>query len=141
MKKILSILLISVTLFSCNGDNSSNGDEPTYEEKVLTVEEEEQKDPMRFLSSDGTFRKNLLGEWVIEGTISNNATVAVYKDVVLKFDFYSKTKTLLGSETHTVYEFIEPGQSSEFKIKTYASEIDGKPDSIGWNIIDASVNY
>ena len=79
------------------------------------------------------------GEWVIEGEISNSATVAVYKDVDVECSFYSKTETHLGTETHTVSEFIEPGRSSSFKIKTYASAINGKPKSIGLAIVSASI--
>lgn len=99
------------------------------------MEEKEKRNPTSFLSTDGTYRKNLMGEWVLEGTISNSATIATYKDVVLEIKFYSKTKTLLGTEKEAIYEYFPAGQRKSFKIKTYGYK---GTKSIGWDIIRAS---
>ncbi len=147
MKYIIIISIATSLLnFSCNGNdsvsdqNSTTGSESSYEENVVSVEQEEQRYPLRFLSTDGTYRKNLLGEWVCEGKISSEATVAVYKDIRIQISFYSKTETLIGTEDHIIYEYIKPGRSKSFKIKTYADGIGGQPTTLGWEIIDAGVD-
>ena len=100
----------------------------------MTIEEQEMREPTSFLKSEGTYRSNLIEEWVLEGTISSSATVAKYKDVVLLVNFYSKTKTLIGTERHPIYEYINPGRSINFKIKT--NGFDGT-ESVGWDIESA----
>ena len=126
----LSIVLIVLTLglTSCNSGSS-------YQETKMTLEDKEKQNPTAFLSTDGTYRINLLDEWVLEGTISNSATIATYKDVVLNVAFYSKTETHLGSERHTIYEYFSAGQTKNFKIKTFGYK---GTNSIGWSIESAS---
>ncbi|MCK4664130.1 MAG: hypothetical protein KAT68_14780 [Bacteroidales bacterium] len=124
-----SIVLIVLTLglTSCNSGSS-------YQETKMTLEDKEKQNPTAFLLTDGTYRINLLGEWVLEGTISNSATIATYKDVVLKVDFYSKTETHLGSERHAIYEYFSAGQTKNFKIKTFGYK---GTNSISWSIESA----
>jgi len=74
-------------------------DSTTYEETKLSLEEQEQRNPLKFIEVDGTYRQNFWGSFVMEGTIRNNATVAVYKDPVITFSFYSKTGSHLGDES------------------------------------------
>lgn len=116
MKSTINIMLfffvVSIIITSCNH-------KPSYNEVRMSLGEQEKSNPKMFLSVDGTYRKNFVGEWVIEGMISNSASVANYKDVVLKVDFYSKTKTFLGSERHTLFEYFNAGKSRSFKLKTY----------------------
>jgi hypothetical protein len=52
-------------------------------------------------------------------SITSAATVAQFKDVELKVNFYTKTGTFLGSEDFVIYEFVKPGQSTHFKIKSF----------------------
>jgi len=142
MKKIkLTILALTMILVTaCNGSRNNNNygaEHNTYEESKTSIEDKEKDNPLSFLSIDATYRKNLLGEWVVQGKISNSATVAIYKDVKLSLIFNSKTDTYLGSETQTVYEFVKPGQSKSFKIKTYASGINGKPKKMNLEIVGA----
>lgn len=131
---VLTVLTLGLT--NCNSGSSDNYDTgSSYQETKMTLEEKEKQNPTSFLSTDGTYRKNLMGEWVLEGSISNSATIATYKDVVLEISFYSKTKTLLGTEKEAVYEYFPAGQSKSFKIKTYGYK---GTSSIGWNILSAS---
>ena len=48
----------------------------------------------------------MLGQTVVKGTITNNATVAVFKDVDLKLSFYSKTRALLETDKETIFEIF-----------------------------------
>lgn len=134
----LIIIIGAVIGLNCCGSNSTNDFNTetgsSYQETKMTLEEQERANPMAFLSTDGTYKKNLLGEWVLNGTVSNSATVATYKDVVLEVHFYSKTKSLIGTEKHSLYEYFVAGKTKSFKIKTFGYK---GTSSIGWDIISA----
>lgn len=132
MKKIIPILFL-IFLASC--ETSSVYTEPSYEETKMTLEEQERLNPTAFLTDKSTYRKNLIGEWVIEGKILNAATVATYKDAVLQITYYSGTDTEIGSENKTVFEFFKPGSVQPFKIKTYGVE---GAKAIGVTVISAT---
>ena len=118
-------------LLSCN----SNTPSPTYEDTKQTLLEKEKSTPTIFLEVTGTYRKNLIDQLVLEGTISNNATLATYKDVVLNITYYSKTQTELGSEKKTVFDFFKPATKKDFKIKVSGYE---ETESVGLDIISAT---
>ena len=123
MKK-LSVLLINIStiLFSCSESDSKKAEKEkdSYEATKESLQDKETKNPQNFLTVSGHDRHNLLGQTVVKGTITNKATVASYKDVDVKLDFYSKTGTLLETDKETVYEIIGPGQSKNFKTKYFA---------------------
>jgi hypothetical protein len=123
MRSIFFIVVIIFLFFNCAGKGT-----PGYESLKLTIEEQEKMAPLTFLSVDGKLWENLIGQTVIEGDISSSATVAKFKDVVLKVNFYTKTGTFLGSEDFVVYEFVNPGQSVHFKIKSFGPEASEKID-------------
>lgn len=75
------------------------------------------KTPNNYLSADYTYRVTMIGNTIIEGSISNSATVAGFKNVKLTVYFYSKTDLLLGQETFTIMEFVSPNGSVSFKHK------------------------
>ena len=118
-------------LLSCNSNTSS----PTYEDTKQTLLEKEKSTPTIFLEVTGTYRKNLIDQLVLEGTISNNATLATYKDVVLNITYYSKTQTELGSEEKTVFDFFKPATKKDFKIKVSGYQ---ETESVGLDIISAT---
>ena len=101
----------------------------------MSLEEQEKLNPTEFLKAEGTYRQNLIDQWVLEGTISNNATLAKYKDVVLRIVYYSKTQTELGSEEKTLFEYFKPNSQQKFKIKSAGYK---GTASIGFEIISAS---
>jgi len=134
--RMFLILLIIILVFfaafkineSINKNNNSSSDSrfdtETYEEKVMTVEEMEAQDPMRFLSFDGKYRENFLGtKLIIEGSINNNATVVSYKDVVLRVQYYSKTNTRLEPDDYTIWEVFPPtsSKSVDLKVPNYSN--------------------
>ena len=120
MKKFILLLVISsAILFSCNSDNAKSEQE-SYELTKENLLEKEQKNPQGFLLVSGNNRRNLLGQTVIKGIITNKATVAVFKDVAIKLSFYSKTKALLETNKETIFEQLKPGESKEFKTKYFA---------------------
>jgi len=94
---IFIILALATACDSGYADGTSS-----YDNAKLTLEQQETLYPTSFLTTDGTYRRNLIGEWVMEGSVTSIAAVANYKDVVLTINYYSKTNTLIGSEQHTL---------------------------------------
>jgi hypothetical protein len=133
-----------IVSFSCSnpGSNSSESydsspvqEEIKYEETKMTIEEMEKADPLKFLDAGGTYRPALLGgNFLIEGYIKNAATVAVYKDIVVEFSYYSKTDSEIKTETRTFYEFIQPNGTYNFRFKVNAPSATA---TIGWDVISA----
>lgn len=98
--------------------------------------EEEKKNPKAYLSIKGHDRRNLIGQTVIIGNVSNNAGSTSYKDVDMQLLFYSKTGTLLEKDRETIYEVLSPGESKRFKTKYFAPK---GTDSVGFAILGAKV--
>lgn len=118
MKYVYTALLLIALCSSCQ--DSSNQDYPAIEAEAPkpTVAQLEQQSPADYLKANCTFRKNLIDEWVLEGTIVSSATITKYKDPILTIEYYSETNTKLGAEESTLYKFVSPGETFSFKIKS-----------------------
>lgn len=135
---IVIIAMIINAKMSERNSVSRNTDAQTYEEKVMTVEEIERSQPTIFLTADGTYKKNFWGTKIkIHGIIKNKATVASYKDAVVKVKYYSKTDTELGSEIITIYENFPPHSEVPFELKIIKYKDVSK---IGCDVIKATPN-
>lgn len=131
-------ILLSFVFVSCS---SSPNEKETkakdqYEQTKETLAQTEKKNPLRFLSVEGKNRKNLLRQTVIKGTIISKATVASYKDIDVELSFFSETGALLLRDHEIVYKVIAPGESQDFKYKTYAPK---GTDSIAMKISASKV--
>ena len=132
--KIL-VTFFLITLFSCQSKSGDQTNEKnSYETAKTTLLEKEKKNPAQFLSVSGHDKHNLIGQTVVKGTVTNKATVASYKDIDLKLEFYSKTGTLLETDHEIVYELIGPGDSKSFKTKYFAPK---GSDSVGLQVVSA----
>lgn len=110
----------------------------TYEEQVMSVEEIERSQPTNFLTANGNYEENFWGDKIkVHGVITNNATVATYKDAVVRVTYYSKTKTELGNNDYTIYETFPPHSTTNFELKI---ENYKNVNSIGWDVIQATTN-
>ncbi len=138
MKRIFIFLVVSVAIFSCNNNEASNtdSDKDSYEKTKESLRETEEKNPQNFLIISGDNKNNLVGQTVVKAIISNKASVAIYKDVDIQLDFYSKTGTLLETDKETVYEILNPGESKSFKTKYFAPK---GTDSVSLKILGAKV--
>lgn len=135
-KRFIFLLAITSSLFiSCNTDNTETED-ASYEQARKILVEKEQKNPANFLTVVGQDKKNLLGQTVIKGKLTNHATIAVFKDVDVKLFFYSKTKALLETEIETIFEQVQPGQTKNFKTKYFAPK---GTDSVGIVVVGAKM--
>jgi hypothetical protein len=111
----------------------------SYYEKVMNIEETEQSQPTAFLDADGDYNESFWGDKInVHGKITNSATVATFKDAVVRVTYYSKTKTVLRSNDYIVYELFPPNSVNNFELK-----IENYKDvkTIDWDVIKASVKY
>jgi len=145
-KKWVSVLKISLWVFGVfvlislaieliaeysNYDNPQN-----YNEKVFSVGEIERSNPTRFLSIDGQWNENFLGtKFVIKGSIQNIATVAGYKDVNIVVKYYTKTNTLITTESYVLYEFFQPNSKNDYELRVPYYKNTAK---LNWEIVSAT---
>jgi len=148
MTKHLRILLLPLLLQACSpgtaytDGTSGTGSLTASIERPKTAAElraellaQEQRAPEEYLDVDGTYRRNLIRQLVLEGDIVSKATMATYKDPVLTVTWYSKTKTEIGMEQYPVYEVLNPHGSTHFKLKTSAP---GEVASVAMGISSAT---
>jgi len=137
MKRHFALIILAVTfLFACNENDSSQQKKESYELTKKELLSKEQKDPTAFISITGHNKKNIVGQTVVRGTLTNKASIAVFKDVDIKLCFYSKTKALLETDKETIFEILEPGESKDFKTKYFAPK---GTDSVGLQVLSAKV--
>lgn len=122
MKKISAAWCITlVILIACNNnDKKADAVKDKYEQTKEDLAATEKKNPTLFIKVTGHDKRNLIGQTVVKGTLSNTAKVATFKDVQLKLNFYSKTGAMLEEDSETIFETIEPGKSVDFKTKYFA---------------------
>lgn len=129
-KKLLACYtLTTLTLVACSQPgphNSSSGYELTYARPKTAAElraellDRERGTPSQYLTVDAKHWRNLIGQLVIEGDITNQATLANFKDPVLSVTWYSKTNTELETMEYPVYELVQAQHTKHFKLKTNA---------------------
>lgn len=140
MKRIIPALVFTSFIFAaCGGDEKATNakTKDKYEQTKETLEQVEKKNPRRFLTVGGTDKRNLIGQRVIKGTISNRATVAGYKDIDVEISFYSKTGALLEKSHEVIYETVAAGNSTNFKTKYFAPK---GTDSVAMKIYNAKTD-
>lgn len=114
---------------SINSESQNNSNKTNVTSQKTTSDlrdelyEKEKKRPKDYLSVDYDLNyKVLSGKDEIIGTIYNNATTATFKDIVLTVKYFTSTDTELYKENFIVYEYVYPGSSSSFNLKTYSPE-------------------
>jgi hypothetical protein len=136
MNKLIALVILA-TAISCNSaDKKVTEKKDKYEQTKETLEETEKKNPIRFITANGDYKRNILGVSVVKGSVTNNAKVATYKDIEIEISFYSKTGAFLEKDKETVYEKLAPGQSADFKNKVMR---DKGIDSVGFKVVGGKV--
>ena len=136
MKNILFIACLSVSIFACKTEKKDKKfDSENYEKVKETLADKEKNNPSRFLTVSNKDHKNIIGQTVVKGTITNSATVCTYKDVELRLSFYSKTATKLDEVVETIYETVAPGKTVKFKTKYFAPK---GTDSVAIKVMKAA---
>lgn len=135
MKIVFASLSLALLAIACNSEaNESKKQADRYEQTKLSLEEMEKQSPAKFLSVTESDKKNLLGQRVVKGKITNNARMASFKDVEIKVAFYSKTGVLLQEDVETIYETLAPGATASFKSKYFAAK---GTDSVALKVVSA----
>jgi hypothetical protein len=136
MKQILLLIAVIGIFCSCAGvsSNNENKADRNYEKSKESLEDIEKKSPIKFLSVEGDKKKNLIGQTVVRGDISNHAKIVTYKDVDIKLTFFSKTGAILEEDHETIYENIAPGSSVHFKSKYFTPK---GTDSVSFKVVEA----
>lgn len=125
------VLIISLVIYQnseSNSNNSSYGPPSTYtppriktpEELKAELLESERLNAGKYIKGRFSNRENFIGQRVIELTFINNATLASFKDALLRITFLSKTGSELGYQHFTIYEYFGAGQTVKRKIKLNA---------------------
>ncbi len=143
-KNVLRLILITIgvigayaiinVVFSSNPDSNPSN----YYEQKLTIEETENSDPLRFLSVEGNYNESFWGtEFKLKGKVINRASIADYKDLVLRITYYSKTKSAIGTKDYTIYQIFPSNQETLFNLDVVNYE---DVESIGLDIVGAIPN-
>ena len=116
MKSTLAFALFLIIFASCD---SANNQHPSarYEEKKTSLESMEKDSPLKFLKVKGDFHGNFVNQTVIEGEITNSATLVSYKDLQLQVVFRDKHGSVIEKQKEQLEEVIKPGSTQDFKIK------------------------
>jgi transmembrane sensor len=85
-----------------------------WREENNPVFQDEKNNPARFLSTKYSWRKNQINQSVIEGSLYNNATLAVYKEIVLEITYTKPNGTKRNVEL-TIDGNVYPGKELPYK--------------------------
>jgi hypothetical protein len=133
MKRIL-FAFATLTFFTACNNTSSSKSEANYENSKENMEKREKENPTKFIAATAKDKKNLIGQTVVKGSLTNNAKFVTYKDIEIKLSFYTKTKTVVEEDIETIYENIAPGATSNFKSKFFTPK---GTDSVGIEVLGA----
>jgi hypothetical protein len=156
MKANTNPILIIILMFifiSCQDSGSSiDSSNSNPEELKAELVDIEMQNPTDYLSDEdvtlekltkkireeGFFRDAEYADdgAIINGKINNNATLAKYKDVVVKIQLYSQTNTVIAEHSYVIYKFFEPNSSTSFSIRL--DELPSAYDSFSCEVTDAS---
>lgn len=120
MKQIVTISLVACIALTAACNNSASNQHPStkYEEKKTSLEEMEQESPLKFLKVSGSHRSNLVNQVVIEGEVTNKATLVTYRDIQVQITFLDKEGGVIERQKHMLDDAVDPKSTYEFKIKT-----------------------
>ncbi|HEX2901034.1 MAG TPA: FxLYD domain-containing protein [Bacteroidia bacterium] len=79
--------------------------------------EKEQANPQEYVEIEIDPKKNLFGETVIEGTLTNKASLTSYKDFELMIHWNDEKGVALDSAVEMILENLDPGENVAFKTK------------------------
>lgn len=96
--------------------NGSKAEKVQNETKKKSNPKETEK-PTTSIKAEISWRKNLVGETVLTGTLNNTATNTNFKDPVILVTWLSKMNTIVGETSYPFYEYIAAGKSVSYKLK------------------------
>lgn len=125
-KIFLGVIALTIVIILIIQFQNSKSYSPTFEETPSSVKTPEQlqeelkrremQNPGEYIQGKIGWRLNLIGETVLEGTFTNTAIIANFKDPVLLVTWISKTNTEMGTSRYSVYEYIGSGKTVPYKL-------------------------
>ncbi len=136
IKRVSTLFFLYLVIIGCNNSGGEAIDEKSYTESRESIEQQERKKPLRFLKVEGDYKKNIVGQTVVKGEITNIATIADYTNVRVKMLFYNKEKKVFENHEKVVEGVVNAGETVKFKAKFRTQQ---KTDSVSLSIMNASV--
>lgn len=137
MLRKINVLIVALVLIiaACNDTQEKTNNSSKYEDTKGDLKHQEEINLSKFISYTGTWKKNIGGKFVINGYLSNDASLANYKDYKIRVDFYNNNQKKISSDIYTIYEKLRSGQ-----MKAYTLKVKGPKDakSIGFKTVDAT---
>ncbi len=131
MKKLIVTLVSAITILTaCSSPEAERPKTP--DELKAELLSQEKVTPLSYLSIEAKMRNDVVktrneglfhnAEYkpdgsTIYGTIKNSATLAKFKDVVLKVTFFSQTNTAIETKDYIIYEFYSANSTNSFELK------------------------
>ena len=114
-----NIFLVVLSLLLWSSCNSANTERPSaqYEHKKESLADMERGNPLKFLKVNGDSHTNILNKEVVQGTISNSATLAAFKDIEIRITFSGKDGSVIEKDTKIINEVVRPNTNTDFKVK------------------------
>jgi hypothetical protein len=135
MKKILMLLCMYMFASCAQTDVSfEKKEEDEYAKTKETLEQKEKKNPIRFLKPTADYHRNIIGQTVVKGVVTNSATVAAYKNIRLKILYYDSEGNLFENHEELLDGELEAGEEIKFKAKYRTQK---KTDSIIVSVMSA----
>lgn len=125
---IICLTTISLITGSCRNANK------TYEKAKENILEDEQKAPLRFLTIEGSNKRNLFGQTVVRATITNTATICSYDKVRIKMLYYNSEGVQVTNHEEVLEKPVEPNEQVKFKAKYFTPK---GTDSVALSIMSA----
>ncbi|MGI8952296.1 MAG: hypothetical protein ACR2FN_12035 [Chitinophagaceae bacterium] len=136
MKKYLCLFCFAIIVcFSCSNETKNTRDK-SYETQKANLIEKEKNNPLVFLKMSAIDKKNIIGQTVVKGTVTNTATAYSYKNVRIKTLYYKDEKVVEEHED-VVDDIIKPNTSKGFKLRYHLPK---GTDSVALNIMSAEIN-
>jgi hypothetical protein len=127
-----------------NNVSVTSRDFESFQERELTPSElkqqlleKEQSNPLNYLRVTGSMSENKVktkhgtffrsSEWkmdgyILEGYITNLATIASFKDVKVRINFISSTGSTINNTDFVIYDFVPANDGISYKEKIYLPE-------------------
>lgn len=100
--------------------NPNVNENPVYQEEEsieYSASKYEEANPKEYLKVSGTYRQNLILDWVIEFKVSNNADYTAYNKVFVEVTYYDENGSTQGSDYIEIDEYFSPNSKYDYKIK------------------------
>jgi hypothetical protein len=115
--KPLVLSLFVIALCSCSG--ISDGVEQYQLANAVQTAKEHSR-PEQYLEVTTTWKENLFGKKVFNGSVLSKAKLTSFDELLLTFHFFDSLNVKVGERSFFAKETLTPDKVYKFKIKTFA---------------------